>query len=109
MEAETQPANGDYTSDDPVLAVGRRACVLSHRFQDSRAANLARRPPRRRETGRLFLADSSKAVLTAQTLRLPPFTVVLEPTSSNAYAGMTVMLAGGTLYTQYVLYRRRAR
>jgi hypothetical protein len=56
-----------------------------------------------------FLADKGRAVLSAQTVRSPPFTVLLEPPSGAAYAGMTVLLPGGTLETQYVPYRRRAR
>jgi hypothetical protein len=56
-----------------------------------------------------FLADSSKAVLSAQTLRAPPFTATFDPPAGTAYAGMTVMLPGGTLDTQYLPYRRRAQ
>lgn len=56
-----------------------------------------------------FLADSSKAVLSAQTLRAPPFTATFDPPAGTAYAGMTVMLPGGTLDTKYLPYRRRAR
>ncbi|HZA98321.1 MAG TPA: hypothetical protein VE399_06055 [Gemmatimonadales bacterium] len=56
-----------------------------------------------------FLADSARSVLTAETVRSPPFTALLEPASGSAYAGMTVVLPGGTLETQYVPYRRRAR
>jgi hypothetical protein len=63
----------------------------------------------RAEQVAFFLADSAKAVLSAQTDRSPPFTALFEPPSATAYAGMTVMLPGGTLETQYVPYRRRAR
>lgn len=56
-----------------------------------------------------FLADSTKAVLSAQTVRSPPFTVLLEQVARTAYAGMTVMLPGGALDTQYVPYRRQPR
>jgi hypothetical protein len=56
-----------------------------------------------------FLADSVRRVLTAETVRAPPFTTLLEPPSGTAYAAMTVVLAGGTLETQYVPYRRRPR
>jgi hypothetical protein len=54
-----------------------------------------------------FLADSAKAVLAAQTIRSAPFTALFDPVARTAYAGMTVMLSGGTLDTQYVPYRRR--
>jgi hypothetical protein len=54
-----------------------------------------------------FLADSSKTVLSAETVRSVPFTAVLEPPPGTAYAGMTVMLSGGTLDTEYVPYHRR--
>jgi hypothetical protein len=56
-----------------------------------------------------FLADSSKTVLSAETVRSAPFTAVLEPVSGTAYAGMTVMLPGGTLDTQYAPYHERTR
>ncbi|HEY9016142.1 MAG TPA: hypothetical protein VIM84_13900 [Gemmatimonadales bacterium] len=49
-----------------------------------------------------FLADSARNVLTAVTLRAPPFTALFQPPAGAAYAGMTVLLPGGTLETQYV-------
>jgi hypothetical protein len=56
-----------------------------------------------------FLADSARNVLAAETVRTPPFVVVLNPPAQTAYAGMTVVLPGGALETQYVPYRRPAR
>jgi hypothetical protein len=56
-----------------------------------------------------FLADSARAVLSAQTVRNPPFTTVFEPPPRTAFAGMTVVLPGGTLVTQFSPYRGRAR
>lgn len=53
----------------------------------------------------LFLADSARNVLAAETVRTPPFTALLEPPSGTAYAGMTVLLPGGTLETQYVPWK----
>jgi hypothetical protein len=53
-----------------------------------------------------FLADSNKTVLSAQTVRAPPFTAVFEPPPATAFTGMTVVLSGGSLVTQYVPYRR---
>jgi hypothetical protein len=53
-----------------------------------------------------FLADSSKIVLSALTVRSQPFTAMFEPPSGTAFAGMTVMLSGGTLDTQYVPYHQ---
>jgi hypothetical protein len=56
-----------------------------------------------------FLADSARRVLTAETIRSPPFTVLLQPPSGTAYGAMTVVLPGGTLETQYVPYQRPRR
>jgi hypothetical protein len=56
-----------------------------------------------------FLADSSRNVLTAETVRSPPFVAVLKPPAETAYAGMTVVLPGGAVETQYVPYRGQAR
>ncbi len=56
-----------------------------------------------------FLADSSRNVLTAETVRAPPFVAVLKPPAETAYAGMTVVLPGGTVETQYVPYHGEAR
>ena len=56
-----------------------------------------------------FLADSARNVLTAETVRAPPFVAVLKPPAQTAYAGMTVVLPGGALETQYVPYRGPTR
>ncbi len=56
-----------------------------------------------------FLADSARNVLAAETVRAPPFVAVLQPPAQTAYAGMTVVLPGGALETQYVPYRRPTR
>jgi len=56
-----------------------------------------------------FLADSARNVLAAETVRAPPFVAVLQPPAQTAYAGMTVVLAGGVLETQYVPYRGQVR
>jgi hypothetical protein len=56
-----------------------------------------------------FLADSARAVLSAQTVRSPPFTALFEPPPGTAFTGMTVVLPGGTLVTQFIPYRRRER
>jgi hypothetical protein len=53
-----------------------------------------------------FLADSGRAVLAAETVRSPPFTSAFEPQPRAAFAGMTVVLPGGSLVTRYVPYRR---
>ena len=50
-----------------------------------------------------------RAVLAAQTVRSPPFTALFEPPPGTAFTGMTVVLPGGTLVTQFLPYRRRAR
>ena len=50
-------------------------------------------------------ADSARNVLAAETVRSPPFVAVLNPPAQTAYAGMTVVLPGGALETQYVPYR----
>lgn len=51
-----------------------------------------------------FLADSSRNVLAAETVRAPPFAAVFKPPAETVYAGMTVVLPGGAVETQYVPY-----
>jgi hypothetical protein len=53
-----------------------------------------------------FLADSSRAVQAAQTVRSPPFTSLFELRPGTAFAGMTVVLPGGSLVTQYEAIKR---
>jgi hypothetical protein len=53
-----------------------------------------------------FLADSAHAVLAAETVRTPPFTWSFEPQTRTKFVGMTVVLRGGSLVTQYVPYGR---
>jgi hypothetical protein len=52
-----------------------------------------------------FLADSTRTILSPQTVRAAPFTAVFEPGSRTAFTGMTVVLSGGTLVTQFLPYR----
>lgn len=54
-----------------------------------------------------FLTDSSRSVLSAQTVRAAPFTAVFEPPPETAYTGMTVVLPGGKLVTQYLPFKHR--
>jgi hypothetical protein len=54
-----------------------------------------------------FLADSAKAVLSAQTDRSPPFTATFQLPAGTAFAGMTVVLPGGNLVTRFLPYRQR--
>jgi len=54
----------------------------------------------------LFLADSAKKILSAQTIRAAPFTAVFDPDPRTAFTGMTVVLPGGTLATQFIPYKR---
>jgi hypothetical protein len=109
MKAETEPASGVYPADDIVPDVGRlhvsfesiaSKTVVRLTWRDSgvRAAQVA-----------FFLADRARGVLSAQTVRSPPFTALFEPPPGTAFAGMTVVLLGGTLVTQFLPYRRRAR
>jgi hypothetical protein len=53
-----------------------------------------------------FLADSARAVLAAETVRSPPFAWLFELQPRTRFAGMTVVLPGGSLVTRYVPYRR---
>jgi len=56
----------------------------------------------------LFLTDSAKNVLSAQTDRTPPFTAEFPLPARTAFAGMTVVLPNGTLVTRFVPYRQPA-
>jgi hypothetical protein len=53
----------------------------------------------------LFLADTARAILAAQTIRAPPFTALLEPAPATAFAGVTVVWQDGTTSTRMVPYR----
>jgi hypothetical protein len=105
----TQPARDVYPIYDSVPDVGplevssrhiasKIVVRLTWRDQGVSATQVA-----------FFLADSAKAVLSAQTDRSPPFTALFEPPPGTAFAGMTVVLPGGTLVTQFLPYRLRTR
>ena len=109
MQSETEAASDVYPADDSVPDVGRlhvsfesivsRTVVrLTWPDQGVHAAQVA-----------FFLADTARAVLSAQTVRSPPFTALFEPPPGTAFAGMTVVLPGGILVTQFLPYRRGAR
>jgi hypothetical protein len=57
----------------------------------------------------LFLADTAQSVLSAQTLRSPPFTALFEPSPGTRFVGMTVVWPDGTLSTRFVPYPSQAR
>jgi hypothetical protein len=98
-----------YPVYDTVPAVG--ALVVSSTLLGSRT--MVRLTWRDRGLGAkqvaFFLADSARNVLTAEDVRSPPFTALLEAPSETAYAGMTVVLPGGVVESQYVPYRGQAR
>lgn len=102
---EVKPAPTIVTLDDSA-AVGklqvteetagsRKAVRLTWRDNGAGATQVA-----------FFLADSSRAVLAAETVRSPPFTWRFEPPPRTKFVGMTVVLPGGSLVTQYVPYGR---
>ena len=102
---EVKPARTIATLDDSA-AVGklqvteetagsRKAVRLTWRDNGAGATQVA-----------FFLADSSRAVLAAETVRSPPFTWRFEPPPRTKFVGMTVVLPGGSLVTQYVPYGR---
>ena len=107
---DTQPGSGVYPAADSVPDVGRL-----HVSMESAGAKTVVRltwPDEHHVAAAqvaFFLADESRAVLSAQTVRAPPFTALFEPTPETAFTGMTVVLPGGTLVTQFLPYRRRAR
>ena len=106
---ETEPARDIYPADDSVPDVGR----LHVSFEPMISKTVVRLTWGDHGVGAaqvaFFLADAARAVLSAQTVRSPPFTALFEPPPGTAFAGMTVVLPGGTLVTQFLPYRRRAR
>ena len=102
---EVKPARNVQTLDDPA-AVGK----LEVKEETAGAKHLVRLTWRDEGAGAsqvaFFLADSSRGVLAAQTVRSPPFTSLFELQQRTAFAGMTVVLPGGSLVTRYVPYRR---
>lgn len=103
-----QPARDVYPVYDTVPEVGPLQVVSVHTGSKTMVRLTWRDHGVGAKQVAFFLADSARAVLSAQTVRSPPFTALFEPASGTVYAGMTVMLPGGTLETQYVPYRRRA-
>ncbi|HET6837765.1 MAG TPA: hypothetical protein VFH24_06950 [Gemmatimonadales bacterium] len=102
---EVKPAQNTVTLDDSA-AVGKlqvteetngskKTVRLTWRDDGAGASQVA-----------FFVADADSAVLAAQTVRSAPFTAVFEPPPATAFTGMTVVLRGGTLVTQYVPYGR---
>jgi len=106
---ETESARDIYPVDAAVPAVGR----LQVSLEPIVSRTVVRLTWRDQGVGTtqvaFFLADRARAVLSAQTVRSPPFTALFEPPPGTAFAGMTVVLPGGTLVTQFLPYRRRAR
>ena len=106
---ETEPAREIYPVDDSVPAVGR----LQVSFEPIVSRTIVRLTWRDHGVGAsqvaFFLADTARAVRSAQTVRSPPFTALFEPPPGTAFAGMTVVLPGGTLVTQFLPYRRQRR
>ena len=109
MQPETEPARDIYPADDSVPDVGR----LHVSFEAIASRTVVRLTWRDHGVGAaqvaFFLADTGRVVLSAQTVRSPPFTALFEPPPWTAFAGMTVVLPGGTLVTQFLFYRRRER
>ena len=109
MQSETEPASDVYPADDSVPDVGR----LHVSFESIVSRTVVRLTWPDYGVGAaqvaFFLADRARAVLSAQTVRSPPFTALFEPPPGTAFAGMTVVLPGGTLVTQFLPYPRRAR
>jgi hypothetical protein len=102
---EVKPARNVQTLDDPA-AVGK----LQVTQETNGSKEIVRLTWRDEGMGAtqvaFFLADSGRAVLAAETVRSPPFTWAFEPQTRAAFAGMTVVLPGGSLVTRYVPYRR---
>ena len=105
---EVKPARNVQTLDDSA-AVGK----LQVTRDTSGTQNVVRLTWRDEGAGvsqvAFFLARADSTTLSAQTVRSPPFTAVFEPFAATAFAGMTVVLPGGTLVTQYVRYGRERR
>jgi hypothetical protein len=101
---EVKPARNIQTLDDPA-AVGK--LLVTQETDDSKTVRLTWRDGGVGATQvAFFLADSSRAVLAAETIRSPPFTWAFELQSRAAFTGMTVVLPGGSLVTQYVAVGR---
>ena len=100
---EVKPARNIQTLDDPA-GVGKL-----HVSQEA-SEKLVRLTWVDNGTGAtqvaFFLADSARAVQAAQTVRSPPFTWFCELRPGTTFAGMTVVLPGGSLVTQYEAVRR---
>jgi hypothetical protein len=109
MERESGPARDIYPVYDSVPDVGRLEVSSRH----VASATVLRLTWRDHGVGAtqvaFFLADSAKAVLSAQTDRSPPFTAQFEAPPGTRFAGMTLVLPNGNLVTQYVPSRRLAR
>ena len=102
---EVKPLRNIQTLDDPA-AVGKLQ-VIEETDDSTKTVRLTWRDEGVNATQvAFFLADSSRAVLAAGTVRSPPFTYLFEPQPRAAFAGMTVVLPGGSLVTQYVAVRR---
>jgi hypothetical protein len=57
----------------------------------------------------LFLADATRSVLAAQSIRTPPYSALFEPTPGTAFVGMTVVWPDGSTSTRLVAYRAFGR
>ncbi len=102
---EVKPARNAQTLDDSA-AVGKlqvteeingsnKAMRLTWRDNGVGATQVA-----------FFLADSGRSVLAAETVRSAPFTWRFKAEPRTKFVGMTVVLRGGSLVTQYVAVGR---
>ena len=102
----TEPARDIYPVYDSVPDVGR--LEVSSRPVGSGTVVRLTWPNRAVAAAQVafFLADTAKAVLSAQTDRSPPFTALFELPPGTAFAGMTVVLPNGSLVTQYTPFTK---
>ena len=108
-DAEMDSAREVYPVYDTAPDVGRLE-LSSRQIASSIAARLTWHDPGLGAAHvAFFLADSAQRVLSAQTVRAPPFTALFQPPPRTAFAGMTVALPGGALVTRFVPYRRWGR
>jgi hypothetical protein len=103
--AELKPALESYRIDD-TTAVGRLQ-VSSESRGSKMFVRLTWENDHRVNAAQVafFLADQARVVFAAQTVRAPPFTALFETNPGTAFTGMTVVLPGGTLVTQFLPYQ----
>jgi hypothetical protein len=101
LVAETPTVTSVTATGDSVIVEGVTATIVRVTWRAGPAGAV-------REV-RLFLADSARTPIAAQSLRASPYSALFEPTPDAAFVGVTLLRPDGTSTTTLLPYRAPVR